>query len=194
MTARRLWRGSASLLLALCLSACLAAPSQPTPYPTFTPYPTSTPYPTPTGLPADEALVQAVYTRIDEDEQMPAVGKEAVMSLFFQRPTFAFRENKGLVVQFSIPRYPTPLEAKLAAYQLVEAAVKVAREQSVAVEGVEVVYFHQGEPWAALASKPPWGDDALFLVPIADEMIKELTDQGIITPLPSPTATEQPTY
>lgn len=56
------------------------------------------------------------------------------------------------------------------------------------------MYFHEGEPWAVLASKSPWGDDALFLVPIADQMIKELTDQRIITPIPSPTATEQPTY
>jgi hypothetical protein len=125
---------------------------------------------------------------------MPAVGKEAVLSLFFQQPTFAFRENKGLVMQFNIPRYPTSLEAKLAAYQLVAAAVDAAKEQSVAVVGVEVVYFHEGEPWVALASKPPWGDDALFLVPIADEMVRQLEDGGLITPVPSPTATRQPVY
>ncbi len=136
-------------LLVLCLPACLSGPVLPTPYPT------AIPYPTPTGLPADEVFAQAVYGRIESDEDMPAVGQEAVISLFFRRPTFAFPANKGLVVQFNIPRYPTPLEAKLAAYQLVAAAVGAAKEQSVAVEGREVVYFHEGEPWLALASKPP---------------------------------------
>jgi hypothetical protein len=179
------------VVIITCISACITDPTlPPTPYPTSTLYPTSTPYPTPTGQPADEAFAQAIYERIGINEQMPAVGQETVIWIFYKRPTFAFPDNRGLVVQFTIPRYPTPLEAKLAAYQLVEAAVSVAAEQSIAVGGIEVVYFHEEEPWVALASTPPWGDDQLFLVPIAKAMIKQLEEGGIITPVP----TVQETY
>lgn len=183
---RRWGQGYAVVLLPLCLSACGAGPVLPTSYPTHTPYPTATPYPTPTTISTDEVFAQAVYNRIDADERMPAAGKEAVISLFAHRPTFAFAENKGLVVQFNIPRYPTPLEAKLAAYQLIEAAVSTAAEQGITLDGAEVVYSHEGEPWAALASKPPWGDDQLFLVPLSKQMIKQLLDAGLITPTPQP--------
>jgi len=89
------------------------------------------------------AFAQASYRRVDADERMPAVGREAVIALVSRHPTATFAQNKGLVVQFNIPRYPTPLEAKLAAYQLVAAAVSAAREHNITLAGVEVLYFHQ---------------------------------------------------
>jgi hypothetical protein len=145
-----------SLFVITIFSACAGTSSPPTPYPT------STPYPTPTSVPADEALAQAIYDRIDRDDTIPAVGKEVVISLFSRKPTFAFQDNQGLALQFSIPHYPPPAEAKKAAVLLMGTAVNMAAEQGVPLDGVEVVYFHKGEPWAALAAQPPWREQQSF--------------------------------
>jgi hypothetical protein len=71
----------------------------------------------------------------------------------------------------------------------------VASEHGIKLDGVEVIYYRdETQPWLALWSTPPFGAEQIFLTPLADELIKELTNKGIITPIPSPTATEQPTY
>jgi hypothetical protein len=62
----------------------------------------------------------------------------------------------------------------------------------IKLNGVEVVYYKdETQPWLALWSTPPFGVEQIFLTPLADKLVKELTDKGIITPIPSPTATEQ---
>jgi hypothetical protein len=172
-----------------------ASPPPPTPYPTYTPLPTATPYPTPKSIPADEAFINALYDRIDRDDTIPESGKLAVAALYFKKPTYAFRDNTGLVLQFNILDYPDPVEAKKAAVLLMGTGVSVASEHRIKLDGVEVVYYKdETQPWLALWSTPPFGAEQFFLTPLADELIKELTDKGIITPIPSPTATEQPTY
>jgi hypothetical protein len=176
------------------LAACASAPlPTPTPYPTSTPYPTNTPYPTP--IPPDEAFINDLYDRIDRDDTIPESGKLAIAALYYQKPTFAFRDNTDLVLQFNILDYPAPAEAKKAAVLLMGTGVIVAGEHGIQLDGIEVVYYKdETQPWLALWSTPPFGAEQFFLTPLADELIKELTEKGIITPIPSPTATEQPTY
>lgn len=78
---------------------------------------------------------------------------------------------------------------------MIGTGVNVAIEHDIPLDGIEVV-FYKGEdsPWVAFASRPPWESENFFMPPLADELIKELENYGIITPIPSPTATEQPTY
>lgn len=169
------------------LSACTSTALTPTPYPT------STLYPTP--IPPDEAFINELYDRIDRDDTIPQSGKQAIASLYFKQPTFAFRNNTGLILQFNILDYPDPLEAKKAAVLLMGTGVAVAAEHQIKLDGVEVVYYRdETQPWLTLWSTPPFGAEQIFLTPLADELVKELTDRGMITPIPSPTATQQPTY
>jgi hypothetical protein len=184
-----------TIFVTVLLSACTSTALAPTPYPTSTNYPLSTPYPTYTTTPPDEAFIKDLYDRIDRDDTIPPSGKLAVAALYYQKPTFAFRDNKGLVLQFNILDYPDPAEAKKAAVLLMGTGVSVASEHGIQLDGVEVVYYKdETQPWLALWSTPPFGAEQIFLTPLADELIKELTDEGIISPIPTPTATEQPTY
>jgi hypothetical protein len=175
------------------LPGCTSTALAPTPYPIYTPLPTSTPYPTP--IPADEAFINTIYDRIDRDDTIPPSGKLAIAALYYKKPTYTFKYNPGLVLQFNILDYPNPTEAKKAAVLLMGMGVIVASEHGVQLDGIEVIYYKdETQPWLALWSTPPFGAEQFFLIPLADELIKELTDKGIITPIPNPTATEQPTY
>jgi hypothetical protein len=178
-------------LTSLILSACATVPNPtPTFYPTYTPYPTSTPYPIPTSIPADEAFVNALYDRLDKDDTIPQSGKEAVIALYANKPTFVFRNSRGIVLQFNVFEMPdNEPEIKKTAVLLIGTGVVVAGEHNVPLSGIEVVYYTADEePWLALALAPPWdvaGD--LRLAPLHPEYIKRLLEAGLITPTPEPT-------
>lgn len=171
------------ILILASLSACTSAALPPIPYPT------------PMLIPTDEAFINDLYDHIDRDDTIPPTGKLAVAALYDKKPTYKFRDNTGLVLQFNILDYPNPLEAKNAAVLLMGTGVSVAAEHGIRLDGVEVIFYKDETlPWLTLWTTPPFGAEQIFLTPLADELVKDLTDQGIITPVPSPTATEQLTY
>jgi hypothetical protein len=182
-----------SLLILMILSSSSGCVSivikndTPTPYPTYTPYPTSTPYPTAT--PFGEAFLKDLLDRIQADDTIPAVGKKVAIALVVQEPTYIFKHNQGIVLQFNIPGVPEEPELKRSAVLLIGTGVVVAGEHDIPLSGIEVV-FHltEGDPWLALALVPPWDiTNDLRLAPLHPDYIKRLQETGVITPTPEPT-------
>ncbi len=149
-------------LTLVVLSACVAFPSPtpnptPTPAATYTPYPTYTPNPTYTPIPADELFIKAIYNRIEIDDTIPQAGKDSVIALYGNQPTFAFRDNRGIVLQFNVFDIPDnePRITKTAQL-LIGTGVIMAAEHSIPLSGIEVVFYtKEQETWLALALAPP---------------------------------------
>jgi hypothetical protein len=177
------------ILILFVVSACASTALNPTPYPTYTPYPTSTPYPTFTPIPPDEAFINALYDRIDRDDTIPESGKLAIASLYYEKPSFAFRDNQGVVLQFNILSVPDEPELRKSATLLMGTSVIVAGEHGVSLSGIEVVFYvKENDPWLALALAPPWDiANDLRLAPLHPDFIKRLQEAGVITPTPEPT-------
>ncbi len=165
------------------LSACVATL---TPNPTYTPYPTYTSNPTYTPIPFDEAFADALYARIEIDDTIPPSGKGAVIALIGNQPTFAFRDNRGIILQFNVFDMPdNEPEITKTAQLLIGTGFIVAAEHSIPLEGIEVVFYtKEQEPWLALALGPPWNTNDLILAPLHPEYIKRLQKMGLITPTP----------
>lgn len=173
------------ILIVVLLPACgLAQAPTPTPYPTYTAYPISTPYPTLT--PFDEAFLRDLQNRIQLDDTIPAISKKVVIALVGQEPTYVFKHNQGIVLQYNIPNVPNEPELKKTATLLIGTGVIVAGEHGIPLSGIEVVfYLNENEPWLALALVPPWDvANDLRLAPLHPDYIKRLQEAGVITPTP----------
>jgi hypothetical protein len=187
------FRYSLSLLAFLILSSLSACASTvtesstPPPYPTSTPYPISTPYPTPT--PFGEAFLRELLNRVKADDTIPAIGKKVAIALVGQEPTYVFKQNQGLVLQFNLPNVPEEPELKKTVVLLMGTGVAVAGEHNIPLSGIEVVFhLKEGEPWLALALVPPWDvANDLRLAPLHPDYLKRLQEAGLITPTPEPT-------
>lgn len=172
-------------LMVLWLIGCAATPPSPTP--TAIP-PTDIPAPAP-----DEAFVGAVYHRLDVDDTIPQPGREATISLFWQRPTALFPENDGLVVVYEVPRVPTSQgDTMQAAMQLIGTAVGVANEQGVSLGGVEVIFYAETQPFIGFRAVPPWSAQDILAAPMAEALIETIKQKdSAATVTPTPTATPE---
>lgn len=170
----------------LILSACTTV----SPAPTIVPTPTEPPIPTPTQLSEREIFLRAVQDQVTKNDTIPQSGRDSVIAVIGNQPTYAFPENKGIVLQFNVFEMPTVEEdIKKTAILLIGVGHNVAGEYQVPITGIEVVYYlEDGEPWLALALEPPWDmTNNMRLAPLHPKYIKRLLDAGVITPTPEPT-------
>lgn len=164
--------------------------------PAATPTPLPAPAATPTGVPApapDEAFVGAIYHRLDVDDTIPPPGREATISLFWQRPTALFPENDGLVLVYEVPGVPAgQTDTTQAAMQLIGTAVGVADEQGVPLDGIEVIFYTDAQPFIGFRAAPPWSAQDIVAAPMAETLIKAIEqNEAAATVTPTPTATPE---
>jgi hypothetical protein len=119
-------------------------------------------------IPFDEAFLRDLQNRIELDDTIPQIGQQAIIALIGQQPAYAFRDNKGIVLQFRVDLPNDEQEIKKAAVLLAGTGVIVAGEHSIPLSGIEVVFYtSKDEPWLALAIAPPWNvANNLRLAPI----------------------------
>ena len=148
----------------------------------------------PTATPApDEAFVGVIYQRLDVDDTIPASARQAVISLYQNRPTALFPDNDGLVLIYEVPAVPgSQAETMQAAVMLIGTAVGVAGEHGVLLRGIEVIFYANTEPFIGFRAEPPWSVEDILAAPMSGRLIEEIEGKdGAVTVTPTPTATPE---
>jgi len=124
----------------------------------------------------DQVFIEALQQRIDQEQMVPEFARLAQPELFINKPTFAFRENPGTVLQLNVFGYPDPKGTKNIVPPLIEAGATVADQHEITLSGIEVI-FHRRDtynPMQIWANTPPWKEEQMFLTPITDELLQEM--------------------
>ena len=129
----------------------------------------STPRPESSSI--DQTFIDLLQQRIDQGKIIPEFARLEQPGLFVNKPTLAFRENQGTVLQLNIFGYPDPKGTKEIVAPLIEAGATVANQHEISLTGIEVI-FHRREtynPMQVWANTPPWKEGQMFLTPPTTE-------------------------
>ena len=113
----------------------------------------------------DQTFIDLLQQRIDQGKIIPEFATLKRPGLIVNKPTSAFRENQGTVLQFNIFGYPDPKGTKEIVAPLIEVGATVADQHEITLSGIEVI-FHRREtynPMQVWANTPPWGKGRMFL-------------------------------
>ncbi len=153
-------------LLALIAILTLAACTTQTPLPT--------PFPTPMlALTQKEVeqwnFVNTVRDSVNRNINVHPAAKQAKVRFYDNTPAMLFNQGKGFILQFKIPETPADQEAAMmTVYMIVSAAVGKAYLQKLQLDGVEIIYYDEGEPTVGYTAVEPWGVDQILLVPVGE--------------------------
>lgn len=124
----------------------------------------------------EQTFTETLQQRIDQKKIVPEFARLELPVLLVNKPTFAFRENQGTVLQLNIFGYPDPKGAKNIVAPLIEVGATVADQHEISLTGIEVV-FHRRDtynPMQIWANTSPWKEEQMFLTPITDELLEEM--------------------
>lgn len=147
----------ALLMLLLAPSACATTAAQSGPA-TTAESPSSS---------SEQTFIEALHQRLSRDKTVPEFGRLEIPPLYIKKPTFAFPENQGTVLQLNIFGFPDAKGTQQLVAPLIGIAAEVADEYEIALSGIEVV-FHRRQthhPMLVWANTPPWEADNIFLTP-----------------------------
>lgn len=125
----------------------------------------------------DAVFIDALYQEIERTGSVPEFAWLEIAPLYIDRPTFAFRGEKQVVLQLNIFGYPDPKGTRETVAPLLEAAASTADRYRVPLSGIEIVFHRRRafNPMQVWAATPPWGDNQIFQTPLSAEQI-EATD------------------
>lgn len=126
--------------------------------------------------PADEAFIEALRQRISQEKIVPEFGRLEIPPLYVNKPTFAFPENQGRVLQLNIFGYPDPKGTSQLVAPLIALGAQVAEQHQVSLAGIEIVFHRRQEynPMQVWAATFPWGEAQTFRTPLTDELVEAM--------------------
>lgn len=126
--------------------------------------------------PADEAFIDSLRQRINQEKIVPEFGQLEIPPLYVNKPTFAFPENQGSVLQLNLFGYPDPKGTSQLVAPLIAVGAQVAEQHELSLAGIEIVFHRRQDynPMQVWAATSPWGEAQTFRIPLTDELVKTM--------------------